>query len=195
VVSQQGEPGTPGQTGATGTPGATGATGASGATGAAGVEGHPGSAGIPGPAGPRGPEGGATPALAATLGELARAVDKLGLRSLINGVTTAINALAVVLLIVVLLQLSDTAANTNRILSAVESVTGPEARANSAANTERLVDGLITSVRRSVDCSGFYFHEEATPPACAEVVARLEALRAGGDPFARSAPTTTTIRP
>ena len=155
------------------------------------MEGHAGSAGIPGPTGPQGPEGGATPALAATLGDLAAAVDKLGLRSLINGVTTAINALAVVLLIVVLLQLSDTAANTNRILTAVESVTGPEARKAQAANTERLVDNLITVMRRSTDCATLYVYGGEAPPACASVVARIESLRAGEDPYA----TTTTTAP
>lgn len=153
------------------------------------MEGHAGIAGIPGPTGPQGPEGGATPALAATLGDLAAAVDKLGLRSLINGVTTAINALAVVLLIAVLLQLNGTAANTNRILAAVESVTGPEARATSAENTKRLVDGLV----RSMDCAALYVHDER-PPACAETFARLDALLAGEDPPTRPATTTTTRR-
>ena len=185
-MAEQGEPGTPGLTGATGTPGATGATGASGATGAAGVEGHPGQDGIPGPAGPRGPEGGATPALAATLDELAHEIGKLGIRSLINGVTTAINALTVALLIFVVVQLTGTAADTNRILTAVESVTGPEARAASAESTRRLVDGLV----RSMDCAVLYAHDER-PPACAETFARLDALLAGEAPPIRATTTTT----
>ena len=157
------------------------------------MEGHAGSdgvPGIPGPVGPQGPEGGATPALAAVLRDLAGAVDKLGLRSLINGVTTAINALAVVLLIAVLLQLNGTAANTNRILAAVESVTGPEARATSAENTKRLVDGLV----RSMDCAVLYTHNER-PPACAETFTRLDALLAGEAPPIRPTTTTTTTRP
>lgn len=173
-----------------GTPGETGETGATGARGRAGAKGDRGQIGQ------RGPEGGATPALAATLSDLARAVDKLGLRSLINGVTTAINALAVVLLVFVLLQLSDTAGNTNRILYDVESVTGSEARKTQADATQALVDNLITVVRRSIDCSGFYFDanpQDQRPPACVEVDARLDLIHAGGDPFTH--PTTTTTRP
>ncbi len=190
---ERGLPGETGETGATGTPGATGATGASGATGAAGVEGHAGTAGVAGPQGPQGPEGGATPALAATLSDLAAAVDKLGLRSLINGVTTAINALAVGLLMLVLLQLADTAADTNRILTAVESVTSPKARAASATGTQALVDGLVIDVRKAVDCAILYVDGER-PPACADVLVRLQALKDGDDPYVRPTTTTTTRR-
>lgn len=157
------------------------------------MEGIAGTPGSVGPTGPQGPEGGATPALAAVLADLAKAVDKLGIRSLINGVTTAINALTVALLIFVMIQLNGTAGNTNRILAAVESVTGPEAREASRAGTERLVDGLVASVRKSVDCATLYSLGE-TPPACADVVARMESLRAGEDPFVRPTTTTTTRR-
>lgn len=185
-----GEPGAPGETGATGTPGATGA---SGATGAAGARGHVGRAGERGPTGQQGPEGGATPALAATLRDLARSIDRMNLRSMVNLVTTAINALAVVLLIVVLLQLSDTAGNTNRILNDVEAVTSPDARKAQADATQALIDSLVTTVRRSIDCSGYYFQGER-PPACADVDKRLDTIEAGGDPFTHPS-TTTTTRP
>lgn len=70
--TERGEPGTPGETGATGTPGATGASGATGAGGARGIVGRTGEKGPPGE---QGPPGGATPALAATLKELADAIE------------------------------------------------------------------------------------------------------------------------
>jgi hypothetical protein len=71
-VEQHGEQGAPGETGATGTPGATGASGATGAGGARGIVGRSGERG---PQGEQGPPGGATPALAATLQELADAIE------------------------------------------------------------------------------------------------------------------------
>lgn len=156
-----GVPGTPGQTGQTGTPGATGA---SGATGATGVEGGIGATGERGPIGPQGPEGGSTPALSATLKELAATIDRLGTRTLINLVTTALNVVAVVLLVggfVTLVDIAETnrengnrtvantailteqQADTNRILAAVESVTSAEARAASAEGTRALVTNLL----------------------------------------------------
>lgn len=99
-----GETGETGETGATGTPGATGA---SGATGAAGARGHLGTTGKRGPVGPQGPEGGGTPALTATLAELARSIDRLGTRSLVNLVTTACIALVGALLVVGIVQIKD----------------------------------------------------------------------------------------
>ncbi len=199
MASQQGEPGTPGITGATGTPGATGATGASGATGAAGAEGHAGVAGMAGPVGPRGPEGGATPALSSTLAKLSDSIDRFAARQFVSNVVVGLMAIVVLILVVVVLQQRHAgavhrsqSADVLRILAAVESVTGPDARAASATGTQVLIDGLVTSIRRSVDCAVLYANGDR-PPACAEVYARLEALRAGDDPFAR--PTTTTTRP
>lgn len=111
MTDQQGEPGTPGETGATGTPGATGASGATGAGGARGIVGRTGDRG---PQGPQGPEGGSTPALAATLEELAESIDRLGTRTLINLATTTFTALSVVLLIVGMLTLRAVAEQNRR---------------------------------------------------------------------------------
>lgn len=75
-------------------------------------------------------------------------------------------------------------AETARLTKVIEqqnalilSVTGPEAQARSAATLKRAID----DIRRSIDCAEL--SHEATYPACVEVVARLDAIRAGLDPF------------
>lgn len=67
-----------------------------------------------------------------------------------------------------------------RIAVAVDSATSPEARAASAAT----LAGAIADLRRSIDCTAFYFNGERPAP-CVEVAARLDAIRRGVDPFLR----------
>lgn len=64
------------------------------------------------------------------------------------------------------------------------SVTGPEVQARSAATLKRAID----DIRRSIDCAEL--DDEGKFPACADVVSRLDAIRAGLDPFAEPPPTT-----
>lgn len=63
----------------------------------------------------------------------------------------------------------------------IKDATSPEAK---AASDARLAQA-IADIRRSQDCSGFYFHNERGYKACVEVDKRLDAIRAGLDPFAR----------
>lgn len=69
-------------------------------------------------------------------------------------------------------------------LTILQSVTSPEAQARNAAN----LAAAIAEIRRSIDCTKL--DDEGTYPACVEVAARLDAIRAGLDPFTRPAPTT-----
>lgn len=73
-----------------------------------------------------------------------------------------------------------------RIARAVESATSEEARAAAAKSTGALVDGLVADIRRSIDCTTLY-DMGLVPTPCADVVARLQALIDGVDPFARPA--------
>lgn len=73
-----------------------------------------------------------------------------------------------------------------RLLAAVENATSPEAQARGAAT----LAGAIAELRLSTNCVGLYFHDERPAP-CAEVDARLDALRSGVDPFARPTPPST----
>ena len=75
----------------------------------------------------------------------------------------------------------------SEVLGIVRDVTGPEAQARSAATLQRAINEL----RRSIDCAELA--NEAAYPACLDVVARLDAIRSGADPFAPV--TTTTIAP
>lgn len=63
------------------------------------------------------------------------------------------------------------------LLTKVETATGPEAQARSAANLAR----IIADIRRSIDCAKL--DDEGQFPACTTVIARLDAIRAGLDPF------------
>ncbi len=70
-----------------------------------------------------------------------------------------------------------------RIASAIDSATSQEARDRSSV----ALAGAIADLRRSIDCVGIYVLGERPTP-CADVAARMDALRAGLDPFARPAP-------
>jgi hypothetical protein len=72
-----------------------------------------------------------------------------------------------------------------RIATAVDGATSQEARDRSAA----ALAGAIADLRRSIDCTAFYFAGQR-PPACSEVSARLDAIRNGLDPFTRPERTT-----
>lgn len=67
-----------------------------------------------------------------------------------------------------------------RIATAIDAATSPDARDRSAA----VLAGAIAELRRSTDCVALYMNGERPTP-CAEVTARMDALRAGLDPFTR----------
>jgi hypothetical protein len=67
----------------------------------------------------------------------------------------------------------------NETLQILTSATNDEATARARAATA----DAINEIRRSIDCTKL--SDEATYPACVETVARLDAIRAGLDPFAR----------
>lgn len=62
----------------------------------------------------------------------------------------------------------------------IEGATSDEAK---AASDARLA-AAIADIRRSIDCAEL--DDEATYAACAAVAARMDAIRAGADPFART---------
>lgn len=64
-------------------------------------------------------------------------------------------------------------------LGILVNATSDEATARARAATA----DAINEIRRSIDCTKL--SDEATYPACVETVARLDAIRAGLDPFAR----------
>ena len=69
--------------------------------------------------------------------------------------------------------------------AAIENATSPEARARGDAT----LAFAIAEIRRSIDCVAFYVNNER-PPACAEIAARMDAIRAGDDPFPTRTPQT-----
>ena len=52
-----------------------------------------------------------------------------------------------------------------------------------AARGRAATAAAVNEIRRSVDCVALYFNGER-PDACRDVAARIEAIRAGADPFA-----------
>lgn len=84
-------------------------------------------------------------------------------RERIEGLAMDIKALA-----------ADIATTTEKINAA----TSPEAKARGDAT----LAFAIAELRRSIDCVAFYLNDER-PSACTEVAARMDAIRAGGDPF------------
>ncbi len=61
-------------------------------------------------------------------------------------------------------------------------MTRDSARAAQSTGTQALVAGLVTDLRRSIDCTTLY-QRGVVPAPCAEVESRLSALLAGVDPF------------
>lgn len=69
-----------------------------------------------------------------------------------------------------------------RIAQAIDTATSPAAQDKSNA----LIAGIIADLRRSIDCTAIYFAGSGErPAACADVTARIDALRAGLDPFVK----------
>lgn len=64
-------------------------------------------------------------------------------------------------------------------LAVMAALTGPEAQVRSSA----VVANAIADLRRSIDCVALIHEDGQRPPACTEVAARLDAIRAGLDPF------------
>lgn len=67
-----------------------------------------------------------------------------------------------------------------RVATTIDDATSQQARDRSAAT----LANAIADLRRSIDCAALYTMEEYPPP-CAGADGRLDALRAGIDPFAR----------
>ncbi len=134
-----------------------------------GPQGDHGQDGDKGERGPAGAPGADSPELRLTevLGEVAHSIDRLNLRTTLSVIGNMVSIAAVIVLLFVAFQLKDVAemyrtngeitaansatlasqqADTNRILSAVESVTSAEARATSASNLTRLVSTLLGEI-------------------------------------------------
>jgi hypothetical protein len=66
------------------------------------------------------------------------------------------------------------------VVTQLNNATGQEARDRSSAT----LAVAIAEIRRSIDCVALYVNGER-PPACTEVALRMDAVRAGTDPFTR----------
>jgi len=66
------------------------------------------------------------------------------------------------------------------VVDQINGATSPEARERQAAT----LAGAIAALQRSIDCAALYAQDER-PAACADVARRMDAIRAGADPFAR----------
>lgn len=74
----------------------------------------------------------------------------------------------------------DVKAQNDQLLSvakAIDGATSQEAKDRSNA----VLAGAIAEIRRSIDCTKL--DDEGTYPACVDVAGRLDAIRAGDDPF------------
>lgn len=87
-----------------------------------------------------------TPALTDTLDRLASSIDRLNFRSVLQVVSTVLGFIMLVVVLYVVNVLRDEQASTNRILTAVESVTSEEARSASRENLNRLVTNLLGEI-------------------------------------------------
>lgn len=85
--------------------------------------------------------------------------------------------------------LVDLATKIDGTTEAIRNATSPDAQRRQAENLSRIIDDL----RLSIHCSDLYGTDERPPP-CVAVDARLDAIRAGQDPFPPP-PTTSTTTP
>lgn len=178
-----GEQGVRGPRGEEGPPGDTGARGIEG-RGPRGLQGPPGDPGIRGPRGIQGDP--ATDAVMMLPGAFERLADALHRDRRDRRWLAAIAAL--ILLVGGAGSWAQSRSNGD-VLARINNVTGPAAQAHQA----QVLLGAINDIRRSIDCTKLV--DEATYPACVEVVARLDDVRAGLDPFTSTGTTTTTTTP